>query len=348
MELLDSYLKAVGQGLPEAQREDILRELSEDIRAEMEEKAAELRRPLTKDEQQAVLKRHGNPLLLAARYRQDNRTLSIGRELIGPALFPFYVKVLSFNLGLTFLVITIIFGALFAGGQHVGFQDIMSTALLQLFLQLGAVTLIFSLIQRNLEKFPDRLCVAQPRAGLHFDLKIKDHFPSGDRRKHPAQVSRFDSVAIVVASAVALVWLREVQLHPFLIFGPAAHFLKLGPIWNEAIPLIVVLTCLEMVRATVNFVRPDWTRFHAVARVAIGSASLGIALLLLRAGTWFTLADSAGSQGFARAAHIVNEVFRYGLLVGVLIAAIRLWFSVRHLVRGGQKAAAGSSLNAVC
>ena len=90
MELLESYLKAVGKGLPEAQREDILRELSDDIRAEMEEKSAELGRPLTKDEQQVVLKQRGNPLLLAARYRQDTRALVVGRELIGPPLFPFY------------------------------------------------------------------------------------------------------------------------------------------------------------------------------------------------------------------------------------------------------------------
>ena len=61
MDLLDLYMNAVAKGLPEAQREDIIRELSEDIRSEMEDKEAELRRPLTEAEQQAILKRRGNP-----------------------------------------------------------------------------------------------------------------------------------------------------------------------------------------------------------------------------------------------------------------------------------------------
>jgi hypothetical protein len=62
MELLDRYLKAVGTYLPADQRDDILRELSEDIRSEMEEKESELARPLTAAEQEAILKRHGNPI----------------------------------------------------------------------------------------------------------------------------------------------------------------------------------------------------------------------------------------------------------------------------------------------
>lgn len=53
MDLVGRYLKAVAKALPEAQREDIIRELSEDIRSEMEDKAGELGRPLTEAEQQA-------------------------------------------------------------------------------------------------------------------------------------------------------------------------------------------------------------------------------------------------------------------------------------------------------
>ena len=87
MDLVDRYLKAVENALPEAQRQDILSELSEDIHSEMEDKQSELGRALTEEEQQALLKQRGNPLLLAARYRQDHRSLAIGRQLIG-AWFP--------------------------------------------------------------------------------------------------------------------------------------------------------------------------------------------------------------------------------------------------------------------
>ncbi|PYT89991.1 MAG: hypothetical protein DMG41_05960 [Acidobacteria bacterium] len=133
--------------------------------------AGELGRPLTESEQQALLKRRGNPLVLAGRYRQDYRTLAFGRQLIGPVLFPFYVRVLSFNLGLTFAVIAIIFIALGVSGQKVGVNDVLSSCLLQLFIQLGAVTLIFSLIERHLTKNPDRWDLSGTCGGLRLDLK---------------------------------------------------------------------------------------------------------------------------------------------------------------------------------
>lgn len=132
MELVDRYLKALAKGLPETQSEDILRELSEDIQSEMDDRAAELGRPLTQAEQETILKGHGNPLVLAARYRQDQRSVAFGRLWIGPVVFPFYIKVLSFNLGLSFVVIATIFAALAISGQSITFHSIVDSLLLQL------------------------------------------------------------------------------------------------------------------------------------------------------------------------------------------------------------------------
>ena len=343
MQLLDNYLKAVAKGLPAGQREDILRELSDDIRSEMDEKEAELQRPLTEMEQQEILKRHGNPLLLAARYRHDDRRLVIGRELVGPALFPFYVKVLSFNLGLTFVILGTIFTALAIGGQRVGFGSIVSNALLQLFLQLSIVTLIFSLIQRSLNKAPDRW---NPDAadGIPFDVKIKTRIQFG-RKQDSGRVSRFESISIIIASAVALSWLKQVQLHPFLIFGPAAYFLKLAPIWLQALPLIAALAFLEMARAAVNFIRPDWIRFRMAMQVVTGAGGLAITVFLLSAGAWVTLADTAGSEKFLRAVQIVNQGFLYGLISGAVIAAVQLIMRIGRLLRPERKATSSSSVD---
>src|SRR5271156_803069 len=149
MDLVESYLKTVAKALPEAHREDIIGELSEDIRSEMEDRQRELRRPLTEEEQEGLLKQRGNPLLLAARYRQDQRSVAFGSQIIGPVLYPFYVKVLSFNLGLTFLIVGVIFTAIQLSGQKISFRDIVSTCLLQFIIQFAVVTLIFSLVDRH-------------------------------------------------------------------------------------------------------------------------------------------------------------------------------------------------------
>ena len=63
MTLLDQYLQAVKKLLPRGQRDDIARELAALLSAEMDERAAELGRPLDEDEQEAILRRNGHPAL---------------------------------------------------------------------------------------------------------------------------------------------------------------------------------------------------------------------------------------------------------------------------------------------
>ena len=346
MDLVDRYLRAVGKALPEAQREDIIRELSEDIRSEMEEREEGLGRPLTEAEQQSVLKQRGNPLLLAASYRQDRRSVAFGKQLIGPVLFPFYVKVLSFNLGLTFTIIAVIFIALGLSGQKIGFHDIVSTCLLQLFIQLGAVTLIFSLLERHLTKNPDRWDLSGVRGGLRFDVKMQTNISLPLER--PQQISRFESVSIIIASAVALIWMTGVQNYPFLILGPAAAFLKLAPIWYQVYFPIVLLTVAEIVRATINLVRPDWTRFRAMVGVIVHSGGLAIVYFLVKAGSWVMAADSVVGHGgeYGRAVETVNQWVRAGLLITAVSSAVMLVVRVARLIRGPRSRVGSSSVGA--
>src|SRR5580704_19474421 len=119
MDLLGRYLKSVASALPAAQKDDIIKELSENIRSQMEDKEGELGRPLNETEVETILKQHGHPLLVASRYRQDQRSLAFGRQWIGPVLFPFYVRVLQFNLGLTGIIVMSIFAAMVASGHSV-------------------------------------------------------------------------------------------------------------------------------------------------------------------------------------------------------------------------------------
>ena len=105
MKLLDSYLSAVGRCLPRKERTDIVAELREELLSQMEARQAELGRPLTDLEQSAVLMMHGDPMMVARRYRPNRRSLSLGWELIGPELFPAYLFVLALNLAITLAVI---------------------------------------------------------------------------------------------------------------------------------------------------------------------------------------------------------------------------------------------------
>src|SRR5688572_10390887 len=96
MELLERYLQSVKWLLPKEQKEDILAELSEDIRSQIEEKEAELGRRLDESDLEAILRRWGHPMLVAQRYLPQ-------QYLIGPVWFPVYQFVLKM-VGLCYLV----------------------------------------------------------------------------------------------------------------------------------------------------------------------------------------------------------------------------------------------------
>ena len=194
MELLDQYLKSIRSCLPSEQRDDIVNELSENVHAQIEDKEAELGRPLGEADVQAILKRLGHPLLVASRYRQDQRSVAFGRQWIGPVLFPFYIKVLSFNLGLTGIVTVV---------------STLSTLLHQFLIQFGVITLIFAIADRHWAKFPDRW---DPQGLAHpwhpaFAMDAARKSGRGPKQE-PRQVSRLDSVAQFVALGVAIGWLR--------------------------------------------------------------------------------------------------------------------------------------------
>src|SRR5258708_29331620 len=154
MQIVDRYLQSVKKCLPAGQADDIIKELSENIYAQIEDKEGELKRSLTEAEVEAILKQHGHPLLVASRYRQEQRSVSFGRQIIGPALFPFYIRVLKFNLGLTSVVLLVIFAALFAGGQPIG--NFLQVFFFQLLIQFAIVTLSFWLAEQHFTRFPDR------------------------------------------------------------------------------------------------------------------------------------------------------------------------------------------------
>lgn len=115
MNLVDRYLQAVTPLLPKAERADILRELSENILSQLQDKEAELGRPLQEGEQAAVLKTHGHPLLVASRYRR-----APVQQPIGPSIFPFYWFVLKTLFWIAVAVGALNSIALLASGEPVG------------------------------------------------------------------------------------------------------------------------------------------------------------------------------------------------------------------------------------
>jgi hypothetical protein len=107
----------------------------------------ELGRPLNEEEVAAILKRHGHPMFVAARYRQT-------RQLIGSTLFPVYwfaVKIILAFVGLGYAVSPLV---LIARGKSllevIGAVFSYAAAVLPTF---AVVTIIFPVLDISNSKF---------------------------------------------------------------------------------------------------------------------------------------------------------------------------------------------------
>lgn len=312
MDLVERYLQAVEPMLPRAERADILRELAENIHSQMQDKEAELGRPLQENEQAAVLKTHGNPLLVASRYRRAPM-----QQLIGPAVFPFYWFVVKTLFWIAVGVSTLNAIALLASGEPVrqllvGLLTFAHVAL-PVF---GWVTLLFA----ALDFLEGRLHLLQ-RLDREWDpLKLPKVRP-------PQKVRRSESASGLIFGMVYLAWLLTAPYHPYLVFGPVAAVLKLSPAWQRFYLPVLVLAVVGLIQSGVNLARPDWTWLRAAVRFASSAVGLAIVSALLKTYPFVTVAADAGAAtaryetvaAIANAVVLINLVcFEIALSIGVL------------------------------
>jgi hypothetical protein len=321
LKIVDRYLESVKNCLPAAQADDIIKELSENISSQIEDKEGELDRPLTEAEIEAILKQHGHPLVVASRYRQEQRSVSFGRQIIGPALFPFYIRVLKFNLGLTGIILLVIFAALYASGQPIGTWP--QIFLYQLLIQFTIVTLIFWAMDRHFTRFPDRWDPRKPYGLHHPAFTISEEGP---------RIPRVKSASQLVGLFVALFWLHAIQHSQFLLFGPAAAFLRLSPFWNQLYVPINVLLFLGILSSAISLLRPDWVRFHWFVRILGSLGNLVVGYFLITRGNPVVMANFGGTADAVRVAKIVNQAIYYSILFAGLIVLVQLVKDVRRLL----------------
>ena len=234
MRLVDSYVEAVRLYLPRANRDDIIRELSANLQAQMEEKAGELGRPLTDEEQMALLKQHGDPMLVARRYRQDRPSLTIGWELIGPELFPMYLIFLSINLSLS-----IGFTALYyiAMKLPLSIDPFVGPVILQIL----CVTTVFIILNAIRRKYP------QP--WYYPPAALAPMVP----------VPRWSSISGLVVWTLFTAWWVAIPFYPQVLLGSSAKGLEFAPIWHRIHVPILALLLAGIAQRAYNLVRPDVT-----------------------------------------------------------------------------------------
>lgn len=267
MNLLNRYLQAVARLLPKSRRDDIVAELRANILSQMEDREEALGRPLTEDEQAAILQHHGNPTIIAGRYREANLGLAFGRQLIGPELFPFYKNILFINLAISVFVLA---GVMPAIAHAIGGAITLSRILFPMVIQLVVVTLIFVLLDRH--------------KGTLLDKWDPRKLPA--LKANPEDGPNARNIFAFIWLAVGTLWLALTPRWPYLILGPGALFLpaldlKFWPQWPEFYVAIVALLCAQLVLDFFRLFRWLPRQKARMIDVILGGIGIGIGVLLL-------------------------------------------------------------------
>jgi len=314
-ELIERYLQAVRFWLPnKAKQEDLLAEMGEDLRSQIDAKEEELGRPLTEPEVAAILKACGNPMLVASRFGPQ-------QYVIGPTLFPIYWFVLKMVL---FWILVPVFLFILGPINFANSGGNLGGAILATmgglwnggFIAAGVITLVFAILERT-------------GSAAKWDCKWDPaKLPPVEKKKRKTSFAQ--TASELIFNVFGLMWLLLIPQHPFMILGPAAAVLRPAPLWNQFYAPIVLIAVFAIVRLAIVLARPQWRLWPQISHLL---QSIFVLILLkyinaavghVPAGNWYpfvVLTDTVkNSAQYIKIAAVVN--------VSVMIALAATWLGV--------------------
>jgi hypothetical protein len=327
MDLLERYLQAVGEHLPARTKADTLAELRENLLAQMEGQEEELGRPLTQAEVAAVLERHGQPMLVAARYLPQ-------RYLIGPGLFPIYWFTLKKSFPLVLLAYAVV---QVAAAAFQGWHGFDIGAAIGHFPQ---VALTFWAVQTlGFVAFE----FAQGRyfhpANLSNRWNANDLPPLRNaREKRPALAS---GVADVIVSTLGMVWLLAIPYKPYLILGPGLGYMRempfgLTPEWHIFYWRIIVLLGIQLVLKTVMLFLREARRWRKGVDIVVHVVGILILTVMVQARSYFVPGTSAGAMSVEDLV-VVNTAMNLAFKIALAISVVKLLWEVWQMIVGSHE-----------
>ena len=265
--LTDRYVTAVLTGVPEDQRAEVEARLRGAIGEAVETRVARGEAPA--DAERAALTEFGDPMRVSAGY--SGRPL----HLIGPALYPDYVRLLRLLLAIIVPIVGVAVGmaTAVAGAAPwdvvaAGFGAAFSVAVQVAFW----VTLVFAIIERSGSK---------PRVPSMWDL--------GDLPKVPDRRISLGGTVGSIAGLGVLIWFllwQPTYQESFDPGGPTIPILDpaLSQYW---IPFLVAVLLASIGLEIVKYLKGHWTLLLAAANTVLSLAFAIPAIWLLRTEQFF-------------------------------------------------------------
>jgi hypothetical protein len=324
MNLLERYLQAVGQYLAPGTREDVLAELRVNLQAEMDARAEEREGPLTESEAAAIVKAHGRPIMVAARYSPQ-------RYLIGPEVFPIYLLTLRKTAPVVVLFYFVGRLATFVFSPNPGaFASSVARSFAQLvpvlLLFWGVVTLTFAIME-----------YAQRQHGHGASWNEWDPAELPSLQQPTKEKSLASRIADLVAHFVWLLYVLAIPRHPFLILGPGVLLLTglsadFAPVWRPFYVAIIVLLQVQLFTGFITLARANY-RLMAPLKLLTKLIGLVPAALLAVTKVYFIpTGPTANLHALTQINYWMNVSFKIVLVIVVVNLLVESWQYFRRFV----------------
>ena len=345
MDVIDRYFRTLRVLLPRDQRDDIIRELSEEVDSQIAEREAALGRPLEQVERAGIIGQYGHPLLTAARYRPQ-------RSLIGPVVFPYYW--IALRLALALIAVGHVLGAiiLLVGdlpGPPAGalVADAIGTALKVAAWITGIAAIADIALNRSrmLQRWNPIDGRSLPEHAHRVVAAVVSAVP-GSKRQPPAALTRRSqanepSAARFVVGLVVGAWWLGGLTYPALFFGTGATDLTWGPAMARLYPVLVVVQLTMFIEQFVSYFRPDRNGIFRVTRLIwlVAGVTL-IALVATADHQWMVWRGESAPRANAiilqfagRDVSLIGFVNLIWSIVFIVVAALSVWSLVKVVLR---------------
>lgn len=305
MKLIDRYVNEVGNHLLVLQgREDIEKELRSTLEDMLEERAQKEGRPVDEAMEIELLKEYGSPDEVATTYNPHP-------YLIGPRVFPLFLKILKIVLlstafGMTVVMIiqlitqTPLMGSEFTEVLGDGLGNILSTVIAAS----GYVVLIFAIIERTV-----------PDLGISKeDFNEKWDPASLAKEPDPDSVNRGELIAEIVFTFIGLAIINEIFYIP--VFSD--EFRKFVP-WINAVFVTEILLDIYLLRKAV------WDTATRIVKIVMEAGTIVIVSIMLYTPNVITFSEEIIKnvpESSSADIQVVARVFDVGVSIAFIVIII--------------------------
>lgn len=262
MDLIDRYMDAVAQALPESRRDEITRELRANILDKLEAIAEGQGREPTDAEVSAMLKELGHPQKVAGSFLT-------GQQLVSADLFPLYKQALHYGLILVFILALIQFAAHFLSNGNLAIANFLYEMFGKALIMFAAVTGVFYLL-------------SNPAGGKPYF----DPYQCWAPEKLPPAARKWQRISACQQSVDFAADLFFLLLLNYALWMPSAKqsdlVARFTPAVEQWIPWLSLVLIISLVFGLWNLVHRYWTIPKLIIDVLINLVSALILLTLSR------------------------------------------------------------------